>query len=324
MRVLLVSQHLLVRAALEHLLRSTFPAAELSMADSHEDAAAAMRRRPVDLIVASLDCHRAAAGQQDLIEMVDVVAPGRVVLVGECGLGGEARQAMAARAHGYIMATSHPELIAAALGVVAAGGAYFSRAAADAATPPGANSRDPAVQLSRRQRDVFQAMREGKDNKAIATELMISVATVKQHIQAILKRSGARNRTEAAARLSRLAEAAGAMSGSLQEPAAGKALILAVPETLKRHPPSSASASERTEAGRRFAPLTGREREVLTAIVDGLSNKAIARRLGISPRTVEVHRSHLMRKTSAQTRSELIRLARAAGGGERTVYSIVE
>ena len=60
-----------------------------------------------------------------------------------------------------------------------------------------------AAQLSRRQLDVFHALKEGKSNKLIARELMISVATVKQHVQAILKLSGARNRTEAAARLAR-------------------------------------------------------------------------------------------------------------------------
>ena len=42
--------------------------------------------------------------------------------------------------------------------------------------------------------------------------------------------------------------------------------------------------------------ITGREREVLTRIALGNSNKAIARELGVSPKTVEKHRSNLMRK----------------------------
>jgi DNA-binding NarL/FixJ family response regulator len=42
--------------------------------------------------------------------------------------------------------------------------------------------------------------------------------------------------------------------------------------------------------------ITTREREVLTRIAQGRSNKAIARELGLSPKTVEKHRSNLMRK----------------------------
>jgi DNA-binding NarL/FixJ family response regulator len=202
MQVLLVTQHPLLRAALENLLRSTFPAADLTVAEVHGEAAAAVRRQPVDLIVTCLVCRRAAS-QQDLADLVDSAAPGRVVVFGECGLGAGVRQAMAAGAHGYIPATSRPELIAAAIGLVAAGGAYFPQASASDPLARGASGRDMAAQLSRRQLDVFQAMREGKSNKVIARELMISVATVKQHVQAILKLSGARNRTEAAALLSR-------------------------------------------------------------------------------------------------------------------------
>ena len=44
------------------------------------------------------------------------------------------------------------------------------------------------------------------------------------------------------------------------------------------------------------ASITGREREVLTRVALGCSNKTIARELGLSPKTVEKHRSNLMRK----------------------------
>ena len=54
--------------------------------------------------------------------------------------------------------------------------------------------------------------------------------------------------------------------------------------------------------------LTGREREVLSLVVAGRANKEIARALNISPRTVEIHRAHVMEKMEADSLAELVRL----------------
>ena len=59
----------------------------------------------------------------------------------------------------------------------------------------------------------------------------------------------------------------------------------------------------------RVALLTAREREVLALAAAGEPNKMIARRLGISFRTVELHRSHILEKMQARTTAELIRMA---------------
>lgn len=58
-----------------------------------------------------------------------------------------------------------------------------------------------------------------------------------------------------------------------------------------------------------YEKLTMREREVLQLKVDGLGNAEIARRLFISPRTVEIHRTNLMRKLDLRTQTDLIRFA---------------
>ncbi|MDQ5898185.1 MAG: hypothetical protein QG612_2271, partial [Pseudomonadota bacterium] len=53
--------------------------------------------------------------------------------------------------------------------------------------------------------------------------------------------------------------------------------------------------------------LTPREREIAALLVEGLTSKLIGRRLGISPRTVDVYRARLMRKYEAATTPELVK-----------------
>ena len=67
------------------------------------------------------------------------------------------------------------------------------------------------------------------------------------------------------------------------------------------------------EAQARLNVLTPRERDVLIGLVKGLPNKTIAYDLGISPRTVEIHRANLMEKLSVRSLSEALRIAFAAG-----------
>lgn len=62
-------------------------------------------------------------------------------------------------------------------------------------------------------------------------------------------------------------------------------------------------------ARQRMRRLTPRERQVLMAIADGLSNRLIGERLSISPRTVEIHRANMLNKLGASHTSEAIRTA---------------
>ena len=73
---------------------------------------------------------------------------------------------------------------------------------------------------------------------------------------------------------------------------------------------------EREEADalrQRFDELTPREGQVMTAVLRGHANKRIAADLGISIKTVELHRTHLMNKLGVRTATELVRLANKAG-----------
>jgi two-component system, LuxR family, response regulator FixJ len=67
------------------------------------------------------------------------------------------------------------------------------------------------------------------------------------------------------------------------------------------------------EMNSRIASLSRRERQVLAGLVEGQTNKEIARKFDLSPRTVEVYRAKLMTKMQANNISELVRFAVRAG-----------
>ena len=71
------------------------------------------------------------------------------------------------------------------------------------------------------------------------------------------------------------------------------------------------------DARRRIGALSNREREVLDWLSEGCSNKAIARELEISPRTVEIHRAKMMDKLGAGHAAEAVRMRLEAGLDEK-------
>ena len=77
--------------------------------------------------------------------------------------------------------------------------------------------------------------------------------------------------------------------------------------------------AERVSVQARYDILSARELQVLEAMVDGRLNKQIAFDLGISQRTVEVHRANVMEKMQARSLAELVRMTiRLGEGGERS------
>lgn len=82
----------------------------------------------------------------------------------------------------------------------------------------------------------------------------------------------------------------------------------ALAESLRLH----AQAEARREAEERLALLTDRERDVMELAIAGCANKEIAAHLGISHRTVEIHKARLLTKTKTANLIELARLVEAS------------
>jgi two-component system response regulator FixJ len=103
---------------------------------------------------------------------------------------------------------------------------------------------------------------------------------------------------------------AGAMD-FLQKPFRHKQLVAHVAAALSQSREKARETQKANRATQRLSILSSREREVLHHVVSGRTNKEIARLLEISPRTVEIHRAHIMEKTDAGSLAELVRLAEA-------------
>lgn len=95
----------------------------------------------------------------------------------------------------------------------------------------------------------------------------------------------------------------------LEKPATTEVLLQRIQAALAEDKRRREEAATEQSILERFRQLTPREHEVLTLTTQGLTNKDIARQLGISPRTVENHRARMMEKMGAANLAELCRMS---------------
>lgn len=102
----------------------------------------------------------------------------------------------------------------------------------------------------------------------------------------------------------------------LEKPFDNDALLACVRMALAYEREEQFRVAETQTIQARLSTLTAREGEVLARLLHGLPNKIIGRELGISVRTVEVHRANVMLKMNAGSLSELVRMSLAASQAE--------
>jgi len=95
----------------------------------------------------------------------------------------------------------------------------------------------------------------------------------------------------------------------VEKPFRGPQLLERIHQAIDLDRRQRKHAEDNSEQASRFAALTPREREILAHVVAGQSNKMIAADLGISQRTVEVHRARVMQKMGVDSLAELVRFA---------------
>ena len=99
----------------------------------------------------------------------------------------------------------------------------------------------------------------------------------------------------------------------LEKPCQEEKLLVAIDRGLARLDSALDTVDERARALAAVGRMSGRERDVFDGLVDGKANKAIAYDLGLSVRTVEMHRARLMDRLQVRSLSEIFRIAGLAG-----------
>ena len=216
LRVLVAARRPALRAGLSRLLTWTEPGVDvISEVGTAEQALEACRAQPPDVALVDLsmpaeeqeqdgeagdaDPVQRAAAAADVTGLLLGVVPGLAV-VGLCEAGDDERvaSAMRAGARGCVdIGATGPEL---AQAVVAAGrGQAILSGPALSRLHRGMRAEDGQPALTEREREVRGLMEQGLPDRAIAQRLLLSVKTVEKHAGAVLRKTGARNRTELAA-----------------------------------------------------------------------------------------------------------------------------
>jgi FixJ family two-component response regulator len=101
----------------------------------------------------------------------------------------------------------------------------------------------------------------------------------------------------------------------LQKPFRDQDLLDRIQRAIAQDAERRLALGEQARIRSHLGTLTDREREVLDLLTQGKQNKVIAQELGVSPRTIEIHRARVMEKMSAQSVAELVRMMLDLGHG---------
>ena len=198
--VLVVDDHPTFRSGL-HAVLSADPGLELlGEAENGETAVAATAAVRPDVVL--MDLAMPGMGGVDATRRITREVPSsRVLVLTMSDADASLFAALRAGAHGYLLKDAGHEEILSAVRAVALGRAVFGARIAGRVlayfTSPAASGSRPFPELSERERDVLELLSRGRDNAAIATALVLSPKTVRNHVSNVIGKLHAAGRAEA-------------------------------------------------------------------------------------------------------------------------------
>lgn len=205
MRIVIIGEQPLFCEGIGRVAQQLDEAADISIAETL-DLPDVPADQGADLYLIEID---KSARMLEMLRHLHDVSTGKIVVFGEAMSVALVREVMQLGAKGFIPKSLDLALVRGALRMIMAGGRYMPDMLLTALSEPKNSARRddhlaPYQRLTPRQREVLAEIGKGGSNREIAAALQISVATVKLHVNAVLKTLGARNRTEAALALLRL------------------------------------------------------------------------------------------------------------------------
>ncbi len=200
MKVLIAEDHALFREALGNLVKQIIPGIKVLETAKYTETFALLESTPeIDLIILDLDLPD--ADWEDGMRKLREINPDiKIVVISASEDNQTIRRASEYHIVGYIPKSFDPKILSSALKIVFDGGTY----APISAVQHGSGAYEQRQQfaaahnnLTQRQTQVLRLVGEGKSNKQIAYEMQVSEATVKLHINALLRTLGVINRTQA-------------------------------------------------------------------------------------------------------------------------------
>lgn len=197
MKILIADDHALFRDGLKLTLEQLDENAQIIQADGYTQALQILKDKAhPELIIVDLEMPD-KDWNEGLDDLMQEAPKAHVVVMSASEDAKIIRQVMEKGIRGYITKRSDPKIITAALKLILEGGTYLPPILLENIANTKSTSENKNGNLTARQSEVLQYISQGLSNKQIAYEMGVSEATVKLHINAMLKALNATNRTQA-------------------------------------------------------------------------------------------------------------------------------
>lgn len=195
-RVLIVDDHAMVRTGLKNFLYAYDWVQTVGEAATGAEAVAFCAARPVDVVLMDIVMPE-MDGVEATRQIVALRKPIRIVILTSFHEQGQVEQALKAGATSYLLKNVSAEDLAQAIRAARSGRPTLAPEAAEALIDATRQPPGPGSDLTVREKEVLTLLVKGRSNAEIASDLFLSMATVKYHLSNIFIKLGAKNRVEA-------------------------------------------------------------------------------------------------------------------------------